>query len=71
MKKKPNARMTGAELKAELPRLGFTQVGFARCFGYGERTIRDWIAGDYPVPMIVGHVVKIMLKHKIKAEDLK
>jgi len=68
--KKADARMSGKELKAVLPKLGFSQMSFARTFNYGGRTVRGWIAGDYPVPLIVERVINLMLKHKITLEDL-
>jgi hypothetical protein len=70
-KKAADGRMAGAELWSKLQRLGFTQVGFARRCGFGERTVRSWIADADDVPIIVAMLVNLMLKTKTTEGDLK
>lgn len=71
MKKSKTEGMTGAELWAKLQKLEFSQQGFARTIDVGDRTVRSWIAGLYPVPRVVAMLVNLMLKTKSTADDLK
>ncbi len=44
------ARVTSAEFRATLARLGLTQAGAARLLGVDERTGRRWARGERQVP---------------------
>jgi DNA-binding transcriptional regulator YiaG len=67
MKQKP---MNGAQMQAALDRIGFSQVGFAKTTGYNDRTVRLWIADQYPVPRIVAMLLNLMIKTKSTEKDL-
>jgi DNA-binding transcriptional regulator YiaG len=67
MKQKP---MTGTQMQAALDRIGFSQVGFAKTAGYNDRTVRLWIADQYPVPRIVAMLLNLMIKTKSTEADL-
>ena len=62
--------MTATQLKANLRHLGLTRVGAARLFGYDERTVRRWASGKWPVPRIVGIVMWLMVRFKVKPDDV-
>jgi DNA-binding transcriptional regulator YiaG len=70
-KKADDSGMTGDELWTKLQKLGFSQVGFARTVNVGDRSVRGWIGGRYPVPTTIAMLVNLMLKTKTTAEDLK
>ena len=63
--------MSGQELWAKLQEIGFSQVGFARTINVGDRSVRSWIGGRYPVPTVIAMLVNLMLKTKSTPEDLK
>ena len=63
-------RMDGAEFWTKLQKLGFSQVGFARAMGLGDRTVRRWCAGHDPVPLYIAMLINLMIKTKTNPEDL-
>lgn len=63
--------MTEKQFNAALDRLGFTQVGFAAKLEIGERSVRRWASGQWPVPTPIAMLLNLMLKTKSTAEDLK
>lgn len=68
--------MTGKQLSRALTLLGFNQSSFARAIDVSPRMVRNWIAGDFPVPTQTAMLVKLMLKTDThatskKLEDLK
>jgi hypothetical protein len=62
--------MTKTQFGAALDRLGLTQVGAARLFGYDERTIRRWASGELPVPRIIEVVLYLIETFKVKVSRL-
>jgi DNA-binding transcriptional regulator YiaG len=68
-KPKPKS-MTGAQLQKALDQIGFTQMGFSRFIGVGGRTVRGWIADEYPPPKAVALLVNLMVKTKSNPEDM-
>jgi len=42
-----------------------------RLFGHGGRTERQWIAGDRKIPPTVAVLLRLMLRGKITAADIK
>lgn len=56
--------MTGDEFRAALERLGFSQVGFAREVGVGERTGRRWAKdGPFdPVPYLLERMLENLVE---------
>jgi DNA-binding transcriptional regulator YiaG len=63
--------MSGDAFDAALGKLDISQSAFARLIGVGDRTVRSWISGEFPVPMTVGYLVRLMIDTKTKPEDLK
>ena len=63
--------MSGDTFRASLEELDISQSAFARLIGVGDRTVRTWINGKFPVPMAVGFLVTLMLRTKTEPEDLK
>lgn len=70
MKKSTSSKLSGEQFWTKLQKIGFSQVGFAKKFGIGPRTVRDWKAGTYPVPLWVEIVLKVMTDNKLKPEDI-
>jgi uncharacterized protein (DUF111 family) len=73
--------MTSDQFNAALVKLGFCamlpngvmtkgHVEFARTVEVGERTVRRWASGDWPVPTPIAMLLKLMLKTKTRPEDL-
>ena len=63
--------MTAKQFNVALDKLGFTQVGFARKLELGERSVRRWVAGQWPVPTPVAMLLNLMLATDSTADDLK
>jgi DNA-binding transcriptional regulator YiaG len=68
VKQKP---MSGAQMQAALDATGFSQVGFARTIKVSDRTVRGWIAGNWPVPRVVAMLLNLMIKTQSTKEDLR
>jgi DNA-binding transcriptional regulator YiaG len=68
MKQKP---MNGAQMQAALDATGFSQVGFAKTIKVSDRTVRGWIAGNWPVPRVVAMLLNLMIKTNSTEKDLK
>lgn len=69
--KATDSAMTGDAFKAALEKIPISQMGFSRLIGVGGRTVRGWIAEEFPVPKAVALLVNLLLRTKIKPEDLK
>ena len=52
--------MTPDELRAQLDRLGLTQVGAARLLDVDERTVRRWATGNVPIPRAVEMLLPLL-----------
>lgn len=63
--------MTDQQFSRALTRLGYTQVGFAEQLQIGERSVRRWASGQWPVPTPIAMLVNLMLDTKSSAEDLR
>jgi uncharacterized protein (DUF111 family) len=63
--------MTAKQFNTALDKLGFTQMGLARKLELGERSVRRWAAGHWPVPTPVAMLLNLMLSTKSNPEDLK
>lgn len=66
--------MTGEALRTALEKIYGTpqcQSAFARFIGVGDRTVRSWISEQFAVPKVVALLVSLLLKTKMKPEDLK
>lgn len=62
--------MTPHDFRNTLTHLGLSQVGVARVLGVSDRVVRMWIAGDRPIPELVGRVMRLMAAGKLKASVL-
>jgi DNA-binding transcriptional regulator YiaG len=62
--------MTPTQYATAIKALGLSQRGAAKVFGVDERTSRKWIAGDSRVPEPVAKLLRVMIKHKIKPDEL-
>jgi hypothetical protein len=74
--------MTAKQFNAALVKLGFCklmpngvmskgQVEFANKLRIGERSVRRWASGQWPVPTTIAALLNLMLKTGSTAEDLK
>jgi hypothetical protein len=75
--------MTANQFNAALVKCGFPtrhpvngtmsagQVELARALGLGERTVRRWATGKWPVPAPIAALLNLMLDTGAKAGDLK
>ncbi|MET3995020.1 ribosome-binding protein aMBF1 (putative translation factor) [Bradyrhizobium sp. S3.9.2] len=63
--------MTQKQFNAALEKLGFTQVGLAAKLELGERSVRRWASGQWPVPTPVAMLLNLMLKTSSTIDDLK
>ena len=69
--KPPHASdMSGPELWAKLQKIGFSQSGFARTIRVNGATVRSWINGRYHVPETIAILVNVMIKARMKPENL-
>lgn len=61
--------MKTPEYLAALKTLDLTKVGAAPCLGISRRQAQRFAAGD-PVSTPVAKLLRVMLKHKIPAEEV-
>jgi DNA-binding transcriptional regulator YiaG len=62
--------MNGTQMQAALDSVGFSQVGFAKTINISDRTVRGWIAGNWPVPRVVAMLLNLMIKTQSTETDL-
>lgn len=62
--------MTTKEYRAALDKLGMTIVGAAPVLGISRRHSQRIAGGGTPVPAPVEKLLKLMLKHGVKQEDV-
>lgn len=62
--------MKPKEYLAAIEKLGLTQAKAGEFVGFTARQSRRWISGDYPVPAAVAMLLRLMLKHKVRPDDL-
>jgi plasmid maintenance system antidote protein VapI len=53
-----------------IERLGLSQRGAGKFLGVDERTSRKWIAGDARIPESVAMLLRLMVRLKIKPDDV-
>jgi hypothetical protein len=54
-----------------IARLGLSQNAAGRFLGVDERQSRRWIAGDARIPESVAKLLRLMVRLKLKPEDVK
>lgn len=62
--------MTPKQYAEAITRLGLSQRAAAGFLGVDERTSRKWIAGDNRIPESVAMLLRLMIKLKLKPEDV-
>lgn len=62
--------MNANQYRRALSRLGMSIAGAGRFLGVGERTARRW-AADGNIPHAVALLLKLMVKLKLKPDDVK
>lgn len=63
--------MTPKQYADAIDRLGLSQRGAAKFLGIDERTSRKWIAGDARIPESAAKLLRLMVRLKLKPEDVK
>lgn len=62
--------MTPAELRATLERFGISQVRAAKILGVDDRSLRRWVLGEAPIPILVERVLDAASRGRLRLEDL-
>jgi DNA-binding transcriptional regulator YiaG len=63
--------MTPSQLQRTLDQLDLSQRGAARFLKVDERTVRKWIAGNARIPEAVAMLLRLMIRLKLKPEDVR
>lgn len=63
--------MTPVQYRAAIDKLGLSQRGAAAFLGVDERTSRRWALGEAQIPESVAMLLRLMIKLKLKPEDVK
>ena len=63
--------MTPKQYAEAIARLGLSQRAAGRFLGVDERTSRKWIAGGARIPESAAMLLRLMIRLKIKPEDVK
>lgn len=63
--------MTPKQYAEAIDRLGLSQRSAARFLGVDERTSRRWIADEGAIPESVAKLLRLMIRLKLKPEDVK
>jgi DNA-binding transcriptional regulator YiaG len=62
--------MTPTQYANAIARLGLSQRKAGTFLGVDERTSRKWIAGNHKIPEAVGKLLRLMIRLKIKPEEV-
>lgn len=62
--------MTQTQYREAIAKLGLSQRGAAAFLGVDERSSRRWAAGDAAIPEAVAKLLRLMIRLKIKPEDV-
>jgi hypothetical protein len=63
--------MTPLQYKAAIKALSLSQERAGEWLGIGKRTSQGYALGEYPVPLQTAKLLRLMLKFKLKPEDVK
>lgn len=66
----PNFTMTPNQYKTAIKALGLSQERAGDWLGIGRRTSQGYALGEYPVPEPVAKLLRLMVKMKLKPEDV-
>lgn len=67
----PAADVTGMQYRTAIEKLGLSQVGAASFLKVDARTSRRWALGEAQVPESVAMLLRLMIRLKLKPEDVK
>lgn len=62
--------MTPNQYKTAIKSLGLSQEKAGDWLGIGRRTSQGYALGEYPVPEPVAKLLRLMVKMKLKPEDV-
>ena len=62
--------MTPQRYAQLIEKLGLSQVKAAEFLGYDPRTSRRWISGDLVIPKVVARLLELMVRTKVKPEQV-
>lgn len=62
--------MTPKQYADAIELLGLSQRAAGAFLEVGERTSRRWISGESPVPGSVAKLIRLMIRLKLKPEDV-
>ncbi len=62
--------MTPQQYRDAIARLGLTQVAAGEFLIGNPRTSRRWASGESPVPRSVALLLRLMIEHNIKPDDV-
>jgi DNA-binding transcriptional regulator YiaG len=62
--------MTPKQYTDAIDRLGLSQRAAGAFLGVDERTSRRWVSGDSAIPESVAKLLRLMIRLKIKPEDV-
>jgi DNA-binding transcriptional regulator YiaG len=62
--------VTALQYRTAIEKLGLSQRGAAAFLGVDERTSRRWALGEAQIPQSVAMLLKLMIRLKLKPEDV-
>jgi hypothetical protein len=62
--------VTPAQYKTAIDRLGLSQERAGDWLGVGRRTSQGWALGEYPVPEPVAKLLRLMVRLKLKPDEV-
>jgi hypothetical protein len=62
--------VTPTQYKAAIARLELSQVAAGEFLGVNPRQSRRWIAGDSAIPESVAKLLRLMIRLKLKPDDV-
>ncbi len=63
--------MTPAQYREAIARLDLSQIAAGKFLGVNARTSRHWALGESPVPHAVFLLLRLMVKLKLSADDVR
>lgn len=63
-------QVTPTQYKTAIAALGLSQERAGLWLGVGKRTSQGWALGEYPVPEPVAKLLRLMIRLKLKPEDV-
>lgn len=63
--------MTPTQYRAAIKTLGLSQERAGDWLGIGRRTSQGYALGEYPVPEPIAMLLRLVIREKLKSEDVK